>query len=152
MDWADFLHADCDAIIFIRPTLHFLFLAFKCQSSAVVLTSPLVVAGMILWDRVCPSLPPDISACFLEIWSLDFCFCQGARNLYEVVHDDLIFLKNSKIDCISKLNRWNNLIFLHSSTNVGRLKVGSMIFERACQKWQWLFSSWDPKTYLKNRL
>ena len=116
MDWADFLHADCDAIIFIRPTLHFLFLAFKCRSSAVVLTSPLVVAGMILWDRVCPSLPPDISACFLEIWSLDFCFCQGARNLYEVVHDDLIFLKN--FFCPKK---WGN-----------GPKIGSLNFKNGC--------------------
>ena len=53
---------------------------------------------------------------------------------------------DSKIYCISKLNRWNNLIFLHANTNAGRLKVDSIIFECSCQRWQWLLSNWDPTT------
>ena len=52
---------------FIRPTSHFLFLTFKCKSTAVVLVSPLAVAWRILWNRVCPSFPPDIClSVFLE--------------------------------------------------------------------------------------
>ena len=47
---------------------------------------------------------------------------------------------NSKIDCISKLNRWNKLIFFHAVTNSGKLKVDSIILGGPCQKWQWLFS------------
>ena len=38
-----------------------------------------------------------------------------------------------KIDCISEMNRWNKLIFLHAGTNPGKLKVDSTIFG-------WVFS------------
>ena len=52
-------------------------LIFKCQSTAVVLLRPLVVAGRILWNRVCPSFNPAIclSRWFLGIGSLDLKFC-----------------------------------------------------------------------------
>ena len=42
--------------------------------------------------------------------------------------------------------------FLRVTTNAGRLKVDSVIFDWILteswfsEKWQWLFSSWDPKT------
>ena len=35
---------------------------------------------------------------------------------------------DSEIDCISKLNIWNKLIFLHTGTKKAKLKVDSMIF------------------------
>ena len=44
----------------VRLTLLFLSLTFKCQSTAVVLVSTLAVAGRMLWNRVCPSFPPDV--------------------------------------------------------------------------------------------
>ena len=47
---------------------HFLFLTFTCQSTTVVLVSPLSVAGKILWNRVCLSFPPGIcQGVFLEL-------------------------------------------------------------------------------------
>ena len=47
------------------------FFTFKSQSTAVVLVSPLTVAGRILWKKVCPSFPPDIC---LFSWNLIFRF------------------------------------------------------------------------------
>ena len=47
------------------------FFTFKSQSTAVVLVSPLTVAGRILWKKVCPAFPPDI--CLLS-WNLIFRF------------------------------------------------------------------------------
>ena len=92
MDWADFLHVDCDAIIFDKTNIILYTLTFKCHFIAVLLARPLAVAGRIPWNRVCPSSLPE---CFLRIGSLDFSgFCQGASNHYEVVHDNPIFLKN----------------------------------------------------------
>ena len=44
----------------VRPTLYSISLIFKCQLTAVLLIKPMVVAGKVLWNRVCPSLPPDI--------------------------------------------------------------------------------------------
>ena len=41
---------------------------------------------------------------------------------------------DSKIDCISKLIRWNKLIFLHAGANSGKLKVYSAIFGWALSK------------------
>ena len=68
MNWADFLHAECDAIILIRPTFYSIPLTFKCQFTAVLLAKPLVVPERILRDRVCPFLPPDIClGVFLEL-------------------------------------------------------------------------------------
>ena len=53
---------------------------------------------------------------------------------------------DSKIDCISKLYRWNNLIFcMLVQMQEGWKLIQSFLIGR-CQKWQWLFSSWDPKT------
>ena len=64
MNWADFLHADCNAIVLVRPTSHSRSLAFKFQSTE----RPLVVVGMTLWSRLCPSFPPDIClGVFLEL-------------------------------------------------------------------------------------
>ena len=34
---------------------------------------------------------------------------------------------DSEIDCISKMNRWNRLIFLHAGTNLGKLNVIAII-------------------------
>ena len=39
-----------------------------------------------------------------------------------------VWSQDSKIDCNSKINRWNKLIFLQDGTNSGKLKVGLMIF------------------------
>ena len=76
MNWADFLHADCDAIIFDQAIITlFIFDTVKCQSTiycqskstVVVLVSPLAVAGRILWNRKCLSFPPYIcQRVFLE--------------------------------------------------------------------------------------
>ena len=44
----------------VLATLLLLSLTIKCQSTAIVLVSWLVVAGRILWNRVCPSFLPDI--------------------------------------------------------------------------------------------
>ena len=41
----------------LRPTLYSISLTLKCQFTAV---RPPAVAGRILWNSVCPSLPPDI--------------------------------------------------------------------------------------------
>ena len=46
--------------LLVRQTLYSIYLTSKCQFFAVLLVKPMVVAGMILWNRVCPSLPPDI--------------------------------------------------------------------------------------------
>ena len=118
MDWADFLQADFDAIIFIRPTLHFLLLAYKCQSLAVVLVSPLAVAGRILWSRVCPSFPSEIClSVFLKKKSLDFSgFFQGTRNPYEVVHDNPIFFWKTFLP--QKLGKWPKVGFLNLKKNL----------------------------------
>ena len=48
MKQADFLHADCDAIIFFRPASYSVSLTFKCQYTAVVLVRPPAVAGKVL--------------------------------------------------------------------------------------------------------
>ena len=45
-----------------------------------------------------------------------------------------VWLRGSKIDFISKMNRWYKLIFLHSVTNPGKLNVDSMNFEWAWSK------------------
>ena len=44
----------------VRPTSYSICLTFKCQFTAVLLVKPLAVAGRILWNRVCSSLPPGI--------------------------------------------------------------------------------------------
>ena len=54
---------------------------------------------------------------------------------------------HSKIDCISKLNRWNNLIFACWYKFRKAESWFNHFFDGLCQKWQFLFSSWDPKTY-----
>ena len=79
MDWADFLHTDCDAIIVGKTT---------CKTPGGSWKDPMKKDLSILasWH---------LSGCFLEIGSLDFSgFCQGASNYYEVVHNNPIFLKN----------------------------------------------------------
>ena len=43
--------------------------------------------------------------------------------------------QDSKIGCISKMNRWNELIFV----------CWCKFRSRPGQKWAWSFSSWDPK-------
>ena len=54
-------------------------LTFKCHFTAVLLVRPLAVAGRILGNRVCPSLPPDIClGVFLKLdlrflWILAWC-------------------------------------------------------------------------------
>ena len=53
---------------------------------------------------------------------------------------------DSKIDCISKLNRWNNLIFCILVQMQEGWKLIQSFLSVLCQRWQWLFSSWDPKT------
>ena len=39
-----------------------------------------------------------------------------------------VWLLDSKIDRSSRINRWNELIFLHAGANSGKLKVISVIF------------------------
>ena len=57
----------CNNFWLDRLTLHFLSLNFKYYSIRVVLVSPLTVAGMIQWNRVCLSFHPDIcQGLFLE--------------------------------------------------------------------------------------
>ena len=41
----------------------------------------------------------------------------------------LVWSQHSKIDCISKMDWWNKLIFLHPDKNSGKLKLDSLIFE-----------------------
>ena len=79
----------------VRPTLYSISLTFKCQFTAVLLARPLAVAGRIQWNgSVHPCLRASVWS-FLGIGSLGFSgFCQGARNHYEVVYDNPIFLKN----------------------------------------------------------
>ena len=47
---------------------------------------------------------------------------------------------------VSKLNWWNNLIFCMLVQMQEDWKLIQSFLGRPCQKWQWLFSSWDPKT------
>ena len=83
------MHADCNAIVLVRPTSYSRSLAFKFHSTE----RPLVVAGRTLWSRLCPSW--HMSGCFLRIGSLYFSeFWHGAKNPYEVVHDISITWKN----------------------------------------------------------
>ena len=44
----------------LRPALYSISLTFKWQFTAVLLVRPMAVAGRILWNRVCPSFPPDV--------------------------------------------------------------------------------------------
>ena len=91
------MHADCDTIILVRPTLHFISFTFKCQSTAVVLVRPLAVAVRILGKGVCPSFHHAVFlGVFLRIGSLDFSeFWHSARNPYGVLCDiDDFFKKN----------------------------------------------------------
>ena len=46
--------------LFVRPTLYSIFLTFKCQFIAVLFARSLAVARRIPWNRICPSLLPDI--------------------------------------------------------------------------------------------
>ena len=47
---------------------YFIFLTFKCQSTAVVPVGPLAVAGMFPWNRVCSSFHPAVCwVVFLEL-------------------------------------------------------------------------------------
>ena len=39
-----------------------------------------------------------------------------------------VWSRDFRFDCISRMNRWNKLIFLHACTSSGKLKVASMIF------------------------
>ena len=65
-----------------------------------------------------PSSPSFLaSECFLGIWSLDFSgFCQGARNHYEVLHDNPIFLKN--IFCPKNWGNGPKIGFLNLKENL----------------------------------
>ena len=45
-----------------------------------------------------------------------------------------VWSQDSKIDCISRINRWNELIFLHAGENSGELKVISLILRWAFSK------------------
>ena len=52
----------------VRPTLYSISLTSKYQFTSVLLARPLAVAGRIPWNRVCPSLPPEICLdVFLEL-------------------------------------------------------------------------------------
>ena len=53
---------------------------------------------------------------------------------------------DSKIDFISKLNKWNNLIFCMLVQMQEGWKLIQSFLSVPCQRWQQLFSSWDPKT------
>ena len=46
---------------------------------------------------------------------------------------------------VSKLNRWNNLSFCMLVQMQEGWKLIRSFLSGPCQKWQWLFSSWDPK-------
>ena len=80
MNQADFLHADCDAITLVKPTLYSISLTFKCQFSAVLLVKPMVVAeGSYEIGTV--HLYLLTSGCFLEVGLLDFSeFWHSVRN------------------------------------------------------------------------
>ena len=51
---------------------------------------------------------------------------------------------DTKIDCISRMKRWNRLIFLHAGTNPGNLRVDSMIFGRECSKMAMAYKFMTP--------
>ena len=86
----------------VRPTSYST-LTFKCQSTAVVLAIPMVVAGRVLWNRVSTSC--HLSRCFLGIGLLDFSeFQHGVRNRYETVCDSQILWENFL--CPQKLGKW----------------------------------------------
>ena len=55
---------------------------------------------------------------------------------------------DSKFDCISKLNQWNNLIFCMLVQMQEGWKLIQSFLSVPCQKWHWLFISWNPKTYI----
>ena len=65
---------------------HTLSLTFKCQSTAVVLVRPLVVAGRILWNKVSFSFPADICLGVVLNWIIRFLWifpwCQKPMKLY----------------------------------------------------------------------
>ena len=91
MDWADFLHANCDAIILIRPTSHFLSLTFNVSVS------------------ILPSW--HMPGCFLGIWSWYFSeFFHCARKPYEVAHDSPIFWEN--VFCFKNWGNGSKIAFL----------------------------------------
>ena len=103
----------------IRPTSHFLFLTFKCQSITVVLVIPPAVAGKIVWNKVLSILPYwHLPWCFLAIRSSHLSeFCYGARIPYEVVHDRLLFLE--KLFLPQKLGKWaKNKFFFNLKKNL----------------------------------
>ena len=57
-------------LFLVRPILYSISLTFKFQFAAVLLARPVAVAERIPWNRVGPSLPPDISlGVFLEFGS-----------------------------------------------------------------------------------
>ena len=66
---AHFSHADCDAIILVRPTLYSISLTFKWQCTAIVLNRTWSVAGRIPWNRVCLSFHPVV--CLDVFFKLD---------------------------------------------------------------------------------
>ena len=79
------------------------------------------------------------------------------------IHDSQMLIKNllgghgqkyawsfwswdSKFGYISKLNRWNNLIFCMLVQMQESWRLIQSFLSVPCQNWQWLFSSSDPKT------
>ena len=124
----------------------------------VLLARPMALAGRIPWNRFCLSLPPDI--CMGVFFELDHYislgFCQGARNHYEVVHDNLIFLKNFSHQNwgngpkIGFLNLKKNLVinfhwicsimnmFIISCVSTQNLCLGKILFLRCRPKYSQL--------------
>ena len=53
--------------------------------------------------------------------------------------------QHSRIGCISRKNRWTELIFLHADANLGKLKVLHWFLGGFVQKWKWSFGLQDSK-------
>ena len=97
MNWADFLHANCDAIILIRLTLYSVSLTFKmpvycscnCWTPSSSQNDPMNEIG-------CVHSSVLLSVCvFVELDHKGFSgFLYGVRNPYQIVQDSQLLWKN----------------------------------------------------------
>ena len=115
----------------IRQTSLFLSLTFTSQSTAVVLFSPLLVAGRILWNRVCLSFPPDIcQSVFLELdHEISLNFAMVLETLMKLCTTARFF---GRTFFLQKLGKWAKNRFFSIWKNCSQFLLNLFYNENVC--------------------